>query len=97
MRKSNIAVFAVGFFVFGTANAEGKPTFKSVDSDGDGKVSVEEAVKAGIPKSEAKKEDVNNDGTLTAKDWQYVEKDPKPAPGQGGGPSGSGNAGQPGM
>ena len=96
MRKSDVAVFAAAFLMGGTAYAEGKPAFKSVDSDGDGKVSVEEAKQAGIPKSEAKKEDLNNDGILSAKDWKYVEKDPKPAPGQGGGPSGGGGDGQPG-
>ncbi|HKL77297.1 MAG TPA: hypothetical protein VJ985_02870 [Gammaproteobacteria bacterium] len=72
------AVLSVLFFV-GVAHAEEKPAFSEVDGNGDGKVSVEQAVKAGIPEAEAKKEDIDDDGMLTKKDWEYAELNPEPS------------------
>lgn len=61
----------------GTVSAAEKPAFSSVDVDGDGKISIQQATKAGISKAEAKAEDQNKDGSLTEGDWRYIviEKD----------------------
>lgn len=72
------AVLSV-LFLAGVAQAEEKPAFSEVDENGDGKVSVEQAVEAGIPEAEAKKEDIDDDGTLTKKDWEYAELNPEPS------------------
>jgi len=79
--KAITAVAAIS--LTGLAHAQEKPDFSEIDQDGNGKVAVEQAVKAGIPEAEAKKEDLDNDGQLTEKDWEYVEKDPKPSGGKG--------------
>ena len=71
------AVVAV-LFLSATAYAEEKPAFSEVDENGDGKVGVEQAVEAGIPEAEANKEDIDNDGKLSKKDWKYVELNPEP-------------------
>jgi len=54
-----------------------KPTYKQADANGDGVVTIKEAVKAGVPKSEAKREDIDNDGKLTKADWKFVDMDGK--------------------
>lgn len=55
--------------------AEERPSFADVDANGDGKISVSEAVDAGVPKQEAKREDIDNDGKLTKADWKFVDMD----------------------
>lgn len=50
-----------------------RPSFNEVDQDGDGKISVEEAKQAGVPESEAKREDIDGDGQLTKADWKFVD------------------------
>lgn len=71
-------------FAFGLATAAEKPSFDEVDEEGNGEVSVEKAVEAGVPEKEAKKEDLNNDGKLTKEDWGYIEMDPPEPQGQEG-------------
>ena len=59
-----------------TAMAAGsgdRPAFDQVDADGNGKISMEEASKAGVPQAEAKREDIDNDGKLTKADWKFVD------------------------
>lgn len=55
------------------AASDDKPTFSEADTDGDGVVTIEEAVEAGIPKKEAKRTDLEGDGELTESDWSFVE------------------------
>lgn len=89
MERSGMTAAALAALLLsGTAHAEGKPSFDEADADGNGKVSIQEAKKAGIPEAEAKKEDVDSDGNLTERDWAYVKKDPKPSQGEGKGPAG---------
>lgn len=57
----------------GAAWAADKPSFKEADADGNGKVSVQEAKKAGVPKDEAKSNDLDDDGKLTKNDWEFVD------------------------
>ena len=54
-----------------------RPGFKQADANGDGKISVQEARDAGVPKAEAKREDIDNDGKLTRADWKFVDMEPK--------------------
>ena len=59
-----------------TAMAAGsgeRPAFDDADADGNGKISMQEATKAGVPESEAKREDIDNDGKLTKADWKFVD------------------------
>ncbi len=51
------------------------PTFKQADTNGDHFVSIKEAVAAGVPKSGARKNDLNGDGKLTKTDWILVRYD----------------------
>lgn len=55
------------------AASSDKPDFKEADADGNGKVTVSEAAKAGVPKDEAKREDIDDDGKLTRADWKFVD------------------------
>lgn len=97
MEKSGMTAAALAALLLsGTAHAEGKPGFDEADADGNGQVSIKEAKEAGIPEAEARKEDVDKDGTLTERDWNYVEKDPKPNQGEGKGLKGPPEGGQPG-
>lgn len=58
-----------------------RPGFDEADADGDGAVSVEEATEIGVPESEAKREDIDNDGELTKADWQFVDMNPEQSSG----------------
>lgn len=60
-----------------------RPGFDEADANGDGAVSVEEATAVGVPESEAKREDIDNDGELTKADWQFVDMDPAQSSGAG--------------
>lgn len=53
-----------------------RPSFDEVDANGDGAVSLEEAKQAGVPESEVKREDIDDDGQLSKADWKFVEMDP---------------------
>ena len=53
-----------------------KPEFGAADADGNGKVAVSEAVEAGVPRAEARREDIDGDGKLTRTDWKFVDMDP---------------------
>lgn len=80
-----VAVLAAGAGAMGHANAgmggtamthhSKLPSFKKADRNGDGYVSIKEAEEAGVPKSIAKKEDINHDGKLTKVDWAIVKMD----------------------
>jgi len=71
-----IAAALVSFpLIAGAAEGDNRPEFKNADSDGDGRISVEEAAEAGVPKAEAKREDIDNDGKLTKADWKFVDMD----------------------
>ncbi|MBK1725890.1 EF-hand domain-containing protein [Halorhodospira neutriphila] len=102
MRRTVVATTASSalflFLVGGGLHAEEKPAFNKVDSDGDGSVSVEEAVDAGIPESVAKREDIDNNGKLSRKDWEYVTLERRSTPeqpeGEGGGLQGQPDDGQ---
>lgn len=57
----------------GSALAVEKPTFKEADQNGDNMVSIQEAVKAGVPRDEAKFNDLDGDGKLAKSDWRFVD------------------------
>lgn len=59
------------------AESGSRPGFKKADENGDGKISVQEATAVGVPESEAKREDIDNDGKLTQADWKFVDMQPK--------------------
>ena len=50
-----------------------RPAFDEADANGDGKVSLEEAKQAGVPKAEAKREDIDDDNQLSKADWKFVD------------------------
>ena len=80
MTKTSTAVaLAAALFAFpltaSAAQAEDRPGFDDADSDGDGRITVEEATEAGVPKAEAEREDIDNDGELTKADWKFVDMD----------------------
>lgn len=76
---STVAVFAAALLSFplmaSAAEGEDRPGFDNADSDGDGRITVEEATEAGVPEAEAKREDIDNDGKLTKADWKFVDMD----------------------
>ncbi len=53
------------------------PGFEQADADGDGMVSIEEAVAAGVAEAEARREDINGDGELSVADWKFVDLEPE--------------------
>ncbi len=61
--------------IAGAAEGDDRPGFDKADSDGDGRITVEEATDAGVPEAEAKREDIDNDGELTKADWKFVDMD----------------------
>lgn len=78
-KASMAAVLAAALVSFpliaGAAEEEERPGFKDADSNGDGRITVEEATDVGVPKAEAKREDIDNDGELTKADWKFVDMD----------------------
>ncbi len=74
----SVTALLVALPLVATAAEDGnRPEFKQVDENGDGKISVEEATSAGVPESEAKREDIDNDGQLTQADWKFVDMNPE--------------------
>ena len=65
------------------AAAEDKPAFEAADADGNGRVAVSEAVAAGVPKNEAEREDIDDDGQLTGTDWRFIDMNPAGEGGSG--------------
>ena len=61
--------------IAGAAEGDDRPGFNKADSDGDGRITVDEATSAGVPEAEAKREDIDNDGKLTKADWKFVDMD----------------------
>jgi len=59
------------------ASSTDRPSFDKADANGDGAVSIEEAKAVGVPKAEAKREDIDNNGKLTKADWKFVDMDGK--------------------
>lgn len=78
-KTSMAAVIAAAMISFpliaGAAEGDDRPGFDKADSDGDGRITVEEATEAGVPEAEAKREDIDNDGELTKADWKFVDMD----------------------
>lgn len=78
-KTSTAAVLAAALFslplIAGAAEGDDRPGFDKADSDGDGRITVEEATDAGVPEAEAKREDIDNDGELTKADWKFVDMD----------------------
>ena len=63
----------VAIMAAGPLMAAYKPAFEDADVDGDGRVSIAEAKRAGIPESKAKGNDLNGDGKLTKADWRFID------------------------
>lgn len=63
--------------------ASERPDFDEADANGNGKIEVSEATQAGVPKSEAEREDIDNDGALTKADWKFVDMNPDESSGSG--------------
>ena len=64
---------AVAALVVPTAFAAAKPDFGEADRNGDDRVSLREAKRAGVPIEEAEIADIDDDGKLTRMDWKFVE------------------------
>jgi hypothetical protein len=77
MWKAALTLIAGLMMFSGTAlAASSKPSFSQADTNGDGKVSIKEAIKAGISKQSAEVNDLNNDNMLTKNDWKFVTVKP---------------------
>ena len=55
-----------------TAAPTQKPSFQSIDKNGDGKITAAEAKAAGITDADFKKADKNGDGSLTVDEYLNV-------------------------
>ncbi len=71
------ASFLIAPALSGAAESGETPEFASADANDDGVVSVNEAVDAGVPEEEAKREDIDGDGELTEADWKFVDMSPE--------------------
>lgn len=60
----------------GAAETPETPAFSEADANGDGVVTIEEAVDAGVPEDEARREDIDADGELSEADWKFVDMAP---------------------
>lgn len=68
------AMLILSLFVFSmTSLAENRPRFRFADQNGNGKVSINEAIAAGVPIAEARAGDRDNDGQLTRDDWRFID------------------------
>lgn len=76
IRLLGAALLALPLAAFAESGGE-RPSFGEVDKNGDGKISVEEAKQAGVPESEVKREDIDDDGKLSKADWKFVNMDPE--------------------
>jgi len=77
MWKYTLTLIATMMMFSGTAlAATGKPSFSQADTNGDGKVSIKEAMKAGVSKANAQANDLNNDNKLSKNDWKFVTMKP---------------------
>ncbi|MFW5970054.1 MAG: hypothetical protein ACOCP9_05400 [Halofilum sp. (in: g-proteobacteria)] len=79
-KKTMAAMLAAALLAFPLVGAaadddDDRPEFDDADSNGDGRITVEEATEAGVPKAEAKREDIDDDGELTKADWKFVDMD----------------------
>ncbi len=72
-----LTVLTVAAPLTAMAASSEKPEFSEVDADGDGKVSISEATEAGVPKAEAKREDIDDDDQLSKTDWDFVDMNPQ--------------------
>lgn len=72
-----LTVLTVAAPLAAMAASDEKPEFSEIDADGDGKVSISEATKAGVPEEEAKREDIDNDDALSKTDWDFVDMNPQ--------------------
>lgn len=65
-----LAALVVPFAV----SAASVPSFSEVDTNGDGRISLQEAKQAGVPASQAQKADFDDDETLNSIDWAWIER-----------------------
>lgn len=72
-----LTILTVSAPLTAVAASDDKPKFSEVDANGDGKVSISEAVDAGVPKAEAKREDIDDNKQLSKTDWDFVDMDPQ--------------------
>ncbi len=70
------AVLALPLSLAASEAAE-PPSFEQADTDGSGMISIEEAVAAGVPEEEARREDIDGDGELSVADWKFVDLEPE--------------------
>lgn len=73
MWRNTLAIVAAMLIASGTALAAEKPSFNEADANGDEKVSIKEATNAGVPKEEAKSNDLDDNGKLAKSDWKFVD------------------------
>lgn len=78
-----LMALAVATPLAATADSGDKPKFSEVDTNGDGKVTISEATQAGVPKEEAKREDIDNNKQLSKTDWDFVDMNPDSQSGSG--------------
>ena len=58
---------------FGQASESNKPSFRVVDIDGNGQISLQEAGKVGINEQTFKRADVDNSGFLSVDEYQALQ------------------------
>lgn len=75
MRALGTVLTTTALLAPGTALAADKPAFADADANDDGRVSIEEATRAGVSEREAKVSDLDEDGMLTESDWKFVDVD----------------------
>ncbi|MCK5769079.1 hypothetical protein [Algiphilus sp.] len=75
MRALGTVLTTTSLLAAGTALAADKPAFADADANDDGRVSIEEATRAGVSEREAKVSDLDEDGMLTEGDWKFVDVD----------------------
>lgn len=81
MRRLTINTLMTAFvavpLMAGAAESSETPAFEDADANGDGAVSIEEAVDAGVPEEEARREDIDGDDELSEADWKFVDMSPE--------------------
>lgn len=83
MRRLTINTLMTAFvavpLMAAAAESSETPAFEDADANGDGVVSIEEAVDAGVPEDEARREDIDGDDELSEADWKFVDMSPAAA------------------
>lgn len=80
---NTLMAFAVAAPLTAVTASDDRPDFEKADADGNGKVTVSEATDQGVPKEEARREDIDNNGKLSRSDWKFIDMNPAGQEGSG--------------